>query len=247
MIRAILFDMDDTLLSINLSVFIARYHQSLARLLGAITRQSAVTFAAPLVEAFFVVDSQRREDTFTNNELYCQTISRISGFDYRLPELQDALAFFDREVLPGLNNSAINAHPRTGALETLAVAQNLGLEVALATNPSFTAGCIETRMGWGRLSDVPFKRVSSMENSRRTKPSATYYEEFIHACGWEPEECLMVGNDRRRDFARPSCGLATAYVGHAPRALVPHAFWAGSMLELSRDLPRVVDALNARS
>ena len=96
-------------------------------------------------------------------------------------------------------------------------------------------------MGWAGIEDAPFLRVSHSGNSTRLKPKARYYEEFVSAIGLAPSECLMVGNDARRDFPRPDIGMRTAYVGHAcPR----RAVWCGRMSELADALPAIIDELN---
>ncbi|MDD2588927.1 MAG: HAD family hydrolase, partial [Atopobiaceae bacterium] len=80
--------------------------------------------------------------------------------------------------------------------------------------------------------------------STRVKPFARYYQEFAGAMGLTCDECLMVGNDASRDFPRPDCGLATAYVGHGwPK----RAVWRGDPERLARDLPFLVDDLNRRA
>lgn len=52
----------------------------------------------------------------------------------------------------------------------------------------------------------------------------------------------MVGNDAKRDFPHPACGIRTIYVGHARPS---RAFWAGRMSELPAALPHLVDLANA--
>ena len=82
-----------------------------------------------------------------------------------------------------------------------------------------------------------FALISCAENSTRSKPWAGYYEEFCGKLGVAPDECLMVGNDARRDFAHPECGLRTIYVGHArPK----RAIWSGHMSDLTPALPRLI-------
>ena len=59
----------------------------------------------------------------------------------------------------------------------------------------------------------------------------------MNALGLTCDECLMVGNDSRRDFPHPDCGLRTIYVGHAwPR----RAVWHGPTSRLARELPNVI-------
>ena len=67
-----------------------------------------------------------------------------------------------------------------------------GLRIALLTNPSFSRTCIECRMGWGDMLDMPFELVTTWENSTRCKPCAY------------PEPCRFPG---RRLVSMEAAGL----------------------------------------
>lgn len=239
-IRAVLFDMDDTLLSINLGAFVVGYHHQVARILGRILRRPAASLYGPLLRAFLAMDDQDRTDGLTNGALYASIMETEADVPWSQPEVADVLAFYDREILPQSHLPLVAAHPRPGARSALETCLAMGLQVGLATNPSFSEGCIRARMGWAGIADVPFIRVSTWENSTRTKPSARYYEEFMAASGLTAAECLMVGNDAGRDIPRPDIGLPVAYVGHGHPGRVA---WSGDMTRLAGDLPRLIETL----
>ena len=107
----------------------------------------------------------------------------------------------------------------------------------------FTLTCDRVRMEWAKIADLDFALISHIENSHRVKPDAAYYEEFVSAIGLEPHECLMVGNDARRDFPRPDIELRTAYVGHGwPK----RAIWRGPIGTLGSALPQILEILNTQ-
>ena len=126
-----------------------------------------------------------------------------------------------------------------GAHAALQAVQDAGLRCALFTNPSFPQGAIECRMGWGDLADAPFELVTHMGNTTRCKPDATYYLEQLQVMGLEPHEVLMVGNDPKRDFPSPACGIQTAYVGQGKPG---RATWRGTMEDFARDFNAVIEA-----
>ncbi|MCH3968725.1 MAG: HAD family hydrolase [Atopobiaceae bacterium] len=244
MIKAVLFDMDDTLLSINLTAFVAVHAAKLTSMLSRISRTSAAPLGIAYTRAYLAISAEGRTDSLTNDELFCQTFQRLTHIPLDDPAIADALDTFERTVTPRLSGGPVQARPRPGARKAVTSALDLGLDVALATNPSFSASCVRTRMEWADVADIDFVRVSSMENSTRVKPFARYYQEFAGAMGLTCDECLMVGNDASRDFPRPDCGLATAYVGHGwPK----RAVWRGDPERLARDLPFLVDDLNRRA
>ena len=213
-LKAVVFDMDETLLSINLNAFILRYFKDVSSMLADIGRR-------------------------TNLEFYRTEVERRCGICLSDPIIYEAFSYYEREVLPYKNDDVINAHAMPGAHAALQAVQDAGLRCALFTNPSFPQGAIECRMGWGGLADAPFELVTHMGNATRCKPDATYYLEQLQVMGLEPHEVLMVGNDPKRDFPSPACGIQTAFVGQGKPS---RATWRGTMEDFARDFNAVVEA-----
>lgn len=241
MIKAVLFDLDDTLLRLNLTAFIARYVAGAARLLASAARTSPAALAVPFMRGFLAMDAQDRQDSLTNEQLYNQTFFSACGIPLDDPAIHDLVDYYEREVVPGFAGGVVGARPVEGAREAVDAVWSEGLTCALATNPTFSLACDRARMGWAGVDVDDFALVSTYSNSTRCKPSVRYYQEFANQLGVRLEECLMVGNDAHRDIVRPDCGLRTAYVGHGrPRGAV----WRGPMAQLARELPQVVARLN---
>ena len=241
LIRAVLFDLDDTLVRLNLTAFIARYVAGASRLLASAARTNPVALGVPYVRAFLAIDSQAREDALTNEQLFNQTFLAATGIPLDDPVIADLMAYYEREIVPGFAGGVVDARPVEGAREVVEAVHDAGLVCALATNPTFSLDCDRARMGWAGVDEKDFALVSTYSNSTRCKPSTRYYQEFANTLGVRLEECLMVGNDAVRDIVRDGCGLRTAYVGHAhPR----DAVWRGPMARLARELPELVARLN---
>lgn len=243
MLKAVVFDMDDTLLSINLSAFIAVFARDEAALLADISRKSPLSMFATFGAALYALNNGEREDDDTNQVFFQKQIERRCGIPLSDPLIADVLSYYEREILPGKNDGIINARPREGAREAIEAVASRGLRCALLTNPSFTRDCIECRMGWGDMLDMPFELVTTMENSTRCKPSANYYLDSIAKMGLAPHEVLMVGNDPRRDFPSPDCGIQTAYVGNGSPV---RATWAGSMAHFASSFDEIEERFYER-
>lgn len=243
MIKAVLFDMDDTLLDINLTAFLTLYAADVSRLMSQISGKPTVGFGPAFACCYLAMGDPKRADGLTNAEIFAQKFESLTGIPLLDPAISAALTCYETDVLPTRQGGIVAAKPMEGGVAALEKCQDMGLKIALATNPSFTQTCIGVRMGWAGIKDMPFERISYMQNSTRLKPKARYYEEFVSGLGLTPEECLMVGNDAKRDFPKPDIGMHTAYVGHARPS---RAVWSGRMSELAEALPAIVDGLNAR-
>ena len=243
MIKAVLFDLDDTLLRLNLTAFIARYVSGATRLLASAARTSPAALGIPYVRAFLAMDAQDREDSLTNERLFNQTFLASTGIPLDDPVIADLMTYYEEQVVPGFSGGIVAARPVPGAREAIEAVHDAGLLCALATNPTFSLSCDRARMGWAGVGEDDFALVSTYSNSTRCKPSTRYYQEFANQLGVRLEECLMVGNDAVRDIVRDGCGLRTAYVGHArPK----DAVWRGPMECLARELPDLIARLDER-
>ena len=233
-LKAVVFDMDETLLSINLNAFILRYFKDVSSMLADIGRRSRGGTMARLGTILVDLNANRRSstDNRTNLEFYQEEVERRCGICLSDPLIYEAFTYYDREVLPYKNDELINAHAMPGAHAALQAVQDAGLRCALFTNPAFPRGLLSA-VWLGDLADAPFELVTHMGNATRCKPDATYYLEQLQAMGLEPHEVLMVGNDPKRDFPSPACGIQTAYVGQGKPGL---ATWRGTMEDFARDL-----------
>ena len=243
MLKAVVFDMDDTLLSINLSAFCWVFLRDEVNLLASIARRSPLGLFTPFSGAYLAMFDAKRADDLTNRAYFDAEIERRCGVPLADPVIADAFEFFEREVLPHCNDHVIGARPRAGAHQAVELLLERGMRIALLTNPSFSHSCIECRMAWGDMLDMPFELVTCMENSTRCKPSPRYYLEAIGALGLEPEEVLMVGNDPKRDFPVPDCGIQTAYVGIGSP---DRALWSGSMEAFAAQFDLIEERFNER-
>ena len=244
MIKAILFDLDDTLLDIRLEYFLFHYISGQAHIFSDISGKSYPAAFGSLVNAYLTINNQKRTDGLTNRELFNATLGKSLEITPEDPMVMDALHCYDTEIVPSMNKKGFfESRPEPGANEAIQKIQDMGLTMALATNTLFSLEADMVRLGWAGIEDAPFVAISTIDTATRTKPSARYYQEFLGQIGFSAAECLMVGNDIQRDFPHPDIGLPTAYVGHAnPR----RAVFRGNLHQFAQELPRLVESLNAQ-
>ena len=244
MLKCVAFDMDDTLLSLNLNAFMVMLARDEAGLLAQIGRKNRLSMLTAYTAAMIEVNGPAADDDRrTNRERFDAAIDRRSGVVLSDPVIADVLEYYERELLPGKNDAIIAARPREGAHEALDCVLGRGLRMALLTNPSFSRTCIECRMGWAQIADAPFELVTSMENATRCKPFSNYYTESLDRLGLAPEEVLMVGNDPKRDFPNPDINLQTAYVGNGSPE---RATWSGSMADFAASFDEIEERFYER-
>ena len=254
MLKAVVFDMDSTLLHINLNAFIAILAKDESELLAQVGRTGRAATLSAFYRALWAVnygegiEQAEAADDPRSQRTLCRVFDDAfeagCGIPLSDPVIADVLACYEHEVLPQRNGPLVGARPAQGAREALDCVRSRGLRVALFTNPSFREAAIRCRMGWAGIADEPFELVTFMENSTYCKPTPGYYLEALGKLGLAPEEVLMVGNDPKRDIPDPECGLQTAYVG---RGNPVRATWCGPMADFAASFSEIEENFYIRA
>jgi FMN phosphatase YigB (HAD superfamily) len=213
-LRAILLDLDDTLLVNPMSTFIPAYFRALTGYLA--DRVPAEKLIAELLRATEAMDRNDGSGP-TNEEIFAAAFYPALGVERG--ELEPVLERFYSDAFPSLR---ARTRPLPEARSVVELAFARGLQVAIATNPLFPRTAIEQRLAWAGASpdDFPYTLVTTYEEMHATKSHPAYYGEILARLGRLPGECLMVGDDWALDV-EPACrmGMAAFWVADpaAPR------------------------------
>ena len=197
-ITTVLFDLDGTLLPMDMNEFIKAYFGGLARRLAPHGYEPQ-----KLVDAIWkgTAAMVKNDGATTNEDRFWQ------GFEaaYGKPARQDEPLFaaFYREDFDNVRTSCGYTPAAREMIDTI---KACGLRTALATNPIFPAMATERRIAWAGLSTSDFELYTTYENSHFCKPNPEYYREVMNTLGVCPEECLMVGNDVEEDMIAQKLG-----------------------------------------
>lgn len=226
--QGILFDLDGTLLDLDLNAFLRRYFRAL---------ESSVAAHFPGVDLMPAIMAstaamQRPHPGLTNKQVFDADLLARTGID--LGKHWGVFEAFYRDVFPTLGEGC---GPAPGAREAVRTARELGLRVAVATQPIFPVSAITHRLAWAGLGGIAFDAITTYEIMGACKPLPAYFEQTAALIGCSPSECLMVGDDRAMDLPASAVGMRTFYVGSDPAARTDHR---GSLEELPALLRRLV-------
>ncbi|MRS11590.1 MAG: HAD family phosphatase [Actinobacteria bacterium] len=232
MIRAILLDLDGTLLDLDLRAFLDRYFAALDLASAPLAARASdpASFMRSLHDA--VGAMMQPHPGAVNRDVFYRHLLEHTGIDLAF-EWQVYERFY-AEVFPTLRDTA---KPAAGARRVVTVAAELGLKTAVATNPIFPRIAIDHRIAWAGLDDLAFGAVTSYEEMAACKPHADYFRQTADMLDVAPEDCIMVGDDRVLDMSAADVGMGTYYVGDDADA---PADMRGSLDELADLLPRLV-------
>jgi FMN phosphatase YigB (HAD superfamily) len=214
--KAILFDLDDTLLGNTMETFVLAYFQALTRHMARLVPPDRLI--AELMRATEVMQANDG-DAPTNEETFAAVFYPAVG--YEQDELEPIFDQFYAQEFPKLR-SLTRSFPEARTLVEWAFAR--GLQVVIATNPLFPRTAIEQRLAWAGVpaSEFDYALVTSYEVMHATKAHPAYYREILARISRQPGECLMVGDDWERDIAPAiSTGIPAYWIVRAGETLPP--------------------------
>ncbi|WP_312710743.1 HAD family hydrolase [Proteiniclasticum ruminis] len=199
-INTILFDLDGTLLSIDMKEFEEIYYTSLSNAFKSIIAPD--NFMAILYSSMKAM--VKNKENRTNEEVFMSVMKERVGEE--LPAFQKHFIHYYENDFSVLRD-AVNKN--TDMLEALKILKEKGYELVIATNPLFPKFAIDQRIQWAELVHEDFSHITYFEDSHYCKPNVEYYSEILETIGKNPQECMMVGNDAEEDLAAGALGITT--------------------------------------
>ena len=198
-IKAVLFDLDGTLLPMDQDKFVKAYFGLLAERLAPKGYEPKKLLDSVWAGTAAMVKNDGKR---TNEEVFWEKYAEIHGED-SLKDIPYVNDFYREEF----NKVQAVCGFTPCAREIVAMVKASGKRVVLATNPIFPAMATENRMRWAGLSPEDFELYTTYENSSFCKPNPKYYMEILEKIGCKPEECVMVGNDVSEDMIAETLGM----------------------------------------
>jgi HAD superfamily hydrolase (TIGR01662 family) len=194
MIKAVLLDMDNTLLA-NPDVAFAQAF--LAYFDDHLQQTLSIDNAGQLFRQVIQQLSTERAGNESNTAFTIRLLSDAT--DYSADEITNALHSFYSDVYPQLRDCIQPVEKATDLIQQL---QSEGYAVVIATNPLYPQTAIEQRMRWAGLpvDNAGYALITSADNMHFAKPNPAYYAEVLARVGIEPDEALMIGDSYRSDI-----------------------------------------------
>ncbi len=195
MLRALLLDLDDTLLDNPMSTFIPAYFAALTDYVRGHVEPAVLE--AALWRGMAAMEAN--DGTGPSNEEAFATVF-FPALGRERSELEPVFDRFYAESFPELRRLTA---PRPEASRLVRWARSRAMPVVIATNSVFPAVAIEERLRWAGVpaETSAFALVTSYEVMHATKSTPAYYREIVARLGVQPDECLMVGDDPLLDIA----------------------------------------------
>ena len=226
--KNVLFDLDGTLLPMDMEAFQNIYFRGLCKSLPEFEPKKLVEYiwkgTASMVKGGLETNRERFADTFT----------KLSGMDYYKNE-DRFIKYYEtdfqkcKEVCPITDTSK-------NIVNTL---RDKGYLVAIATNPIFPQIATYSRINWIGLDPKSFPLVTTFENSKNCKPNLEYYKDVLKALNIKAEETVMIGNDVLEDGIASKLGIKVILISDCllnPNNLPTENFEVYTLEELYQEI-----------
>jgi len=209
MLKAVLFDLDNTLIHVGERQFFQGY-------IPAITKVFADIMPGDLfLERLLSSTRAVLENNGQMLNLECFVNVFCKGYEGQRNELWERfMRFYETEY----DQFQSLASAPAGVREMLLQLQEKSLEVVIASNPLWPSIAQNKRLAWAGLGGLQFDLITHIENMTYCKPKVEYYREICSKIGESPEACLMVGNDPVNDMVVATIGMKTFLVTDADPA-----------------------------
>lgn len=198
-IKAILFDLDGTLLPMDLDEFIKAYFGTLSKKLEPLGFEPNKLFDSLWagIKAMYSNDG-----SCLNEKRFWDKFVEIYG-----EGIKDNIYDFEEYYKNDFDKVKDSCGFDKKAKWLIDELKKLGYRLTLATNPLFPSIATHKRTNWAGLEVGDFEIITTYENSSFCKPNTKYYEEILNKMNVKPEECLMVGNDVNEDMVASKLGI----------------------------------------
>lgn len=202
MYKNFLFDLDGTLLPLDMDEFIKLYMASLCKKMIPKLKIPSDT----LVDAIWkgMAAMYKNDNTASNEDVFWSAANKVCGMD-----LSKYTESFEDYYLTDFSSAKHATDFNPYAKRCVNLIKAYGGRLIVATNPIFPEVATLRRLSWAGLSGNDFELITCYENSGYCKPNLKYYQMICDKCNIDPKESIMIGNDVDEDMCSSELGFDT--------------------------------------
>ena len=161
-LKAILFDLDGTLLDVDLDKFIPGYLNLIANSLAHLIPPKKVIRA--LLKISEIINSN--DGKITNEEAFVKSFFPLEGYSR-----EDLEPIFDKFYENKFQELKKFTRKKPEARKVMEAVFNNGYKVVIATTPALPLTAMKQRLEWAGVGDFPYDLITSIENLIVRPPS----------------------------------------------------------------------------
>lgn len=193
--HTIFFDLDGTLLPLDMDAFFEEYHKR-AHQSGVFDLVDRDTFGKAVYAML------ENDGSNTNEACFFRALSDMTDADPA-----DVESAFNHFYENGFGKLRAHTRMEEKIAHTIKIVQQKGYRLVLATQPLFPRIATNQRIAWAGLCPNDFEYISYYDNSCYCKPNPKYFAHILDHVGAAADECYMIGNDVKDDMSAIALGF----------------------------------------
>lgn len=207
MIKAIMFDLDGTLLPTDDKEFTKTYFKLLCQKFMGLGYDKDKIMGSVLKGVELM---RNNEGKCFNREVFWNNFKK----EHNLDSEEEMYSIFTEFYLNEFKQTKLVCEENPYASKVVKFCREKGLKTILSTSPFFPIEGVTTRLEFVGLKEDDFDYISYCDNSTYSKPNIKFYEEILNNVKLEPHEVIMFGNSEKDD-GKPTkkLGIKTYMLG----------------------------------
>jgi FMN phosphatase YigB (HAD superfamily) len=202
MLKAVLLDLDNTMVLFSEPQFYQRYFKRIGPFFADLFNPKA--FIERMIRATRGLKDNNGQKLNVDHFLDFLTAGNVPA--QREQVWQRFIQFYTQEY----DRIERQVSAPEGLGKTLDFLTASGLTLVLASNPIFPEFVHQKRMAWVGIAPTdPWTLITHIGNMSYVKPRSGYFLEISRMIAIPPQQCLMVGNDALNDMAAGRVGMHT--------------------------------------
>ena len=191
MIKAVIFDLDGTLVPLKDDEFVKMYFSLLCKKLVPLGYDKDI-----LVKTMLTGNKMMKlnDGRASNDVVFWNEFAKVFGDEKRADE-----RYFHDFYLNEFNNIKSILGEKLDSKKVIDFCKSKGLKTIIATSPVLPIEAMVARIGFVDLKEDDFDYISHYSNSNYAKPNPKFIEEVLEKNNLKPEEVLYFGNSEKED------------------------------------------------
>lgn len=233
-INYVLFDLDETLLEMDLNYFFKRYFEKLTMEFEDLIKPEKMYEKVWSATEVMIKNTDHK---LTNSQVFWKHF--ISDIEDKKDEFYTRFEHFYNHKFAQLRKYTNG--PTSGTKKLLGLLSEKGYGLVIATNPVFPKSAILERMRWAEIDKFNYLLITDYETMHFCKPHTDYYMEIADMLCFKPEKALMIGNSIEEDMIAKKTGMTTFHFTNNPdQELTPAQ---SSLIDYKGNLVHALDLL----
>lgn len=213
MLKAVLFDLDNTLLPMNEEEFIKVYFSLVCKKLAPLGFEPKKLVKTIWGGTYQMISNDGK---CSNSKVFWTYFENVYGINK-----EDYEPIFDDFYKNEFKKTRVTCRDNPYSRDIIKILKDKGLKIILISNPIYPKQAYVTRMAFAGFKEEDFDYIATYDNSSYSKPNPKFIEEVLVKNNLKKDEVIVIGNSFENDIEpAQKLGIKTYLVGEESKVTI---------------------------